>query len=411
MIPAALLCVIVSGCADQQPTDPKLSRVARIDDVPSNARADVPFNRFFIAWSQSYSSSPIQTQIFALDTRQDRQYGDFAAHPSVLSFARANPGRLYINGDEPDQYCLAPEDYAVMYHDFVEAVRGADPTARVSPAGFAEPNDRCCPIPIAVDEPCPDRSRNHSISYADQFYNAYVQRYGVAPPVNEWRFHDFGIFIAVGDVNGWWSRVDKQAAWSVSHGANMVLGAWGFNAWDEPVSAVQEHMKQAIGLILNDKRINGAVYWSYQPWEHSRHYLANDEGSLTPAGQTFVNPLTDIPTGVTIVGSANGQAELRWGNTTSAWAAEAEFWVQAPGSNSFVYRKTDLVTGPGGTQTPLVVFNSGDSVKGRVRYYNVYGQAAWSSFSNTVLMASTDPKADKKRGFGRSPLICFLKLC
>jgi hypothetical protein len=389
MIPAALLCIVVSGCADQQPTGPRLLRIARTYDVP--------FNRFFIAWSQSYSSSPIQTQVFALDVRQDRQYSDLWPDQTVLSFASANPGRLYIDSDEPDQWCITPSDYADIYHDFVAAVRGADPTARVSPAGFAEPNYHCCPPP--GEEPC--LSTMHSIGYADQFYNAYVKRYGVAPPVNEWRFHDFGIVFTIGDVNGWWSRVDKDAAWSVSHGANMVLGAWGFNAWSEPVSDAQEHMKQAIGRLLNDKRINGAVYWSYGPWVDSRWYLVNEDGSLTPEGQTFVNPLTDIPTGVKIVGSANRQATLRWSNTTSAWAAEAEFWVQAPGSNSFVYHNTELVAGPGAKQTPLVVFNIGDSVKGRVRYYNVYGQAAWSSFSNTVLMALA----------AKSPLFCFLPLC
>jgi hypothetical protein len=415
MIPAALFCAIVSGCADEAPTAPKLPRIAR--------SYSVPFNRFFIAWSQDDVSSPIQTQLFALDTRQDRQYSPFVANGSVLSFASANPGRLYFNGDEPDQYCLAPEDYAVMYHDFVEAVRGADPTARVSPAGFAEPNDRCCPVPTGEEGYCPERFSNHSIGYAEKFYNAFVQRYGVAPRVDEWRFHDFGIFSPKGDVNAWWSRIDKYAAWSVAHGANMVLGAWGFNAWDEPVPVVQEHMKQAMGLILNDSRINGAVYWSYQTWEHSRYPLATDEGSLTFAGQTFVNPLTDIPTGVEIVGSGDTQAQLRWGNTTSAWAAEAEFWVQAPGSSSFVYRKTALVAGPGGAQTPLVAFNGGEIVKGRVRYYNVYGQAAWSSFSNIVLMASAaappppppplpEPKVDKKRReFGRGELCSVLHLC
>ena len=393
MIPAALLCVIVSGCADQQPTGPKLPRIARTYN-------DVPFNKFFVAWSQSYSSSPIQTQMFALDTRQDRQYAAFTADQSVLSFASANPGQLYINGDEPDQACIAPYDYAGIYHDFVAAVRGADSTARFSPAGFTEPNHYCCPPP--GEEPC--LSSMHSISYADQFYNAYVQRYDVAPPVNEWRFHDFALSFAVGDVNGWWSRVDSAAAWSVSHGANMVLGSWGFIGWSEPTSAFQEHLKQAIGRLMNDKRINGAAYWSHEPWVDSPRYLVNVDGSLTPEGQTYVDPLTDIPTGVKIVGSANGTAKLRWGNTTSAWAAEAEFWVQAPGSNSFVYHNTELVAGPGATQTPVVGFNIGDSVKGRVRYYNVYGQAAWSSFSNTVLMASTEP-------FRKSPRFCFLQLC
>ncbi len=405
MIPAALLCVIVSGCADQQPTGPRLQatgprlpRVARINNVP--------FNKFFVAWSQSYSSSPIQTQIFALDPRQDRQYA-WWADQSVLSFASANPGRLYINGDEPDQSCIAPYDYAGMYYDFVAGVRGADPTARFSPAGFAEPNYYCCPP--SAGEAC--HSSMHSISYADQFYNAYVRRYGVAPPVDEWRFHDFGLSFAIGDVNGWWSRVDSAAAWSVSHGANMVLGAWGFLRWSEPAPAYREYLKQAMGRLMKDKRINGATYWSYEPWVASPRYLVNGDGSLTPEGQTYVNPLTDIPTGVKIVGSANGRARLRWSNTTSAWAAEAEFWVQAPGSNSFVYRNTELVAGPGANQTPFVVFNIGDRVRGRVRYYNVYGQAAWSSFSNIVLLALTEPEADQRRVFRNLPHFCFLRLC
>jgi hypothetical protein len=396
MIPAALLCVVVSGCADQQPTAPKVPRIART--------VNVPFDKFFVAWSQSYSSSPIQTQIFALDTRLDRQYGGWWADDGLRAFARANPGRLYINGDEPDQSCIAPGDYAGIYHDFVEGLRSADPTARVSPAGFAEPNHYCCPSED-VYEPC--WAAMHSITYADQFYNAYVQRYGVAPPVNEWRFHDFGVSFDTGDLNGWWSRVDREAAWSVSHGANMVLGAWGFIGWRESDAAFQEHLKQAIGRLINDKRINGAAYWTYEPWVNSPHNLVDANGTLTPQGQTLVNPLTDIPTDVKIAGSAYGQAKLRWSNTTSAWGAEAEFWVQSPGSNSFVYHNTQLVAGPGALQTPSVVFNAGDSVKGRVRYYNAYNQAAWSSFSNTVLVA----EADQKRVLGKSPLLCLFQKC
>ena len=397
MIPAALLCVIVSGCADQQtPTGPKLPSVARTYDVP--------FNKFFVAWSQSYSSSPIQTQMFALDTRQDRQFVNWYVDQQALSFARANPGRLYIDGDEPDQYCTTAYDYAGTYHDFVVAIRSADPTARVSPAGFSEPNPHCCPVP---DVPC---SNMHGIAYADQFYSAYLQRYGVAPPVNEWRFHDFGVAFADGDLNGWWARVDSEAAWSVAHGANMVLGSWGFHGWREPVPAFQEHLKQAMGRLSNDSRINGAVYWSYEAWIESPRPLANSDGSLTPEGQTYANPLTDIPTDVKIVGSANGNAKLLWSNTTSAWAAEAEFWVQAPGSSSFVYHNTELVAGPGATHSPSVVFNVGDSVKARVRYYNVFGQAAWSSFSNTVLLAQT--ASGPEGGVpGKRPLFCILQLC
>ena len=95
MIPAVLLLVIASGCADQQPLAPELVR-------PVAQSSAVPFNKFFIAWSEHYNSSPLQIQMFTLDARQERQFADFADE-RVLSFAKANPGRHYINGDEPDQ--------------------------------------------------------------------------------------------------------------------------------------------------------------------------------------------------------------------------------------------------------------------------------------------------------------------
>jgi len=412
VIPAALLSVIVSACADQQATAPQ-PRAGEQQlqtagpRVPRAARADnITFDKFFVAWSQSYSASPIHTQVFAIDARQHRQYAELWPDEALLSFARANPGRLYINSDEPDQWCIAPSQYADIYHEFVKTVRGADPTARVSPAGFAEPNDRCC---TPGDEVC--RNSMHSIGYADQFYNAYVQRYGSAPPVDEWRFHDFGISVSAGDVKGWWERVDRAAAWSVAHGANMVLGAWGFHGWRSPVSDFQEYMKQAMGLLLNDNRINGALYWSLEKWIESPRPLVNTDGSLTPEGHTYANPLTDVPTGVKLVGSANGQAKLRWANTTSAWGAEVEYWVQAPGSNSFVHARTQSVSSLGANQSPLVGFNVGDRVKARVRYYNVYGQAAWSPFSNTVSLALTEAQPDQRKVDRNRPNFCFMRSC
>jgi hypothetical protein len=401
MIIAAVLSVTVTGCADRQPTAPILQRVSH--------NSSTSFNKFFTAWSQGYSSGPIQTQQFALDTRQDRQYVDWWVDAKVKAFAQANPGRLYIHGDEPDQWCVTPEDYAQQYHDFVETLRGADPSARVSPAGFAEPNYKCCPGPDDVPNAC--WSSNHSIGYADQFYNAYVRRFGKAPPVNEWRFHDFGLAYGPGDIDGWWSRVDREAAWSVSHGANMILGSWGFHGWRESPAEYQEHLKQALGRLMNDSRINGAAYWSHEPWENSVWFLVDGAGNLTSAGQTFVNPLTDTPTDLKIGGSSNGHAQLRWNNTTAAWAAEVEFWVQAPGASSFVLRSTERVGQPGAAESSFAAFNSGDNVKARVRYYNPYGVAAWSSFSDAIVVGSGDTGAFQGTITRRNPILCILQLC
>lgn len=389
MIPVALLCVTASGCADQQATDPILARPSR--------EMSLAYNHVFVAWSENYSASPaIQMQLFSLDARQDRQFVDFYVTPAVLAFARANPGRLYIDGDEPDQYCVAPYDYAGTYHDFVAQIQSADPTARFSPAGFAEPNYKCCP-----EEDLQCYAHKHSASFADQFYNAYVQRYGVAPRVDEWRLHDFGLGFRQGDIDGWWDEVSRMAAWSEAHGAHMVLASWGFMGWREDAAAYQEHMKQAMGRIMNDPRIVGAVYWSYQQWLGNPHYLVNADGSLTPEGQTYMNPLTDIPTAVTTSASTN-HATLQWTNTTAAWAAETEFWVQSPGSSSFVYRSSERIAGPGASQTSVAVFNVGEVVKGRVRYYNPFGVGDWSAFSNPVVM-----EAGQQGSTPKSPLPCF----
>src|SRR4029079_14507619 len=186
-------------------------------------------------------------------------------------------------------------------------------------------------------------------------------RYGVAPPVNEWRLHDFGLGFGTGDIDGWWDEVNRMAAWSVAHGANMVLASWGFMGWRESTPEYQEHMKQAMGRMMNDPRIISAVYWSYQQWLGNPHYLVNADGSLRPEGQTYVNPLTDIPASPKITGSANGIAKLKWNNTTAAWPAEVEFWVQSAGSNSFVYSHTERTAVPGATQSAPVSFKIGDA--------------------------------------------------
>lgn len=397
MIPAVLFCALVSGCADQEPIGPELPGVAR--------NLSVSFDRYFIAWSQSHSSGPIQTQNFALDARQDRQWAWYM-DAGVAAFARANPGRLYIVGDEPDQECARPADYAVIYHDFVEGMRAADPTARFSPAGFAEPNYKCCPLPDDVPAPC--WSEKHSIGFANDFYNAFIQRYGAPPRVDEWRFHDFGLRSQLGDMDGWWAGIDRKASWAVAHGANMVLGAWGLLGWREPASSYNEHLKQAMGRILSDPRINGAVYWSYEQWAGELHFLRNPDGSLTAEGETYANPLTDIPVDITAVSSPDGRAMLQWTNTTAAWSAEVEFWVRAAGTSSFVYNNTERVATLGARQTPLLVFRPGDSVMARVRYYNAYGQAGWSSFSNTVSMPAD--LVTKGAGSKKAPRFCFLPL-
>jgi hypothetical protein len=161
-----------------------------------------------------------------------------------------------------------------------------------------------------------------------------------------------------------------------------------------------------MGRMLADSRINGAVYWSYEQWAGEINYLQNPDGSLTAAGQTYANPLTDVPVNLRIAGSPEGLAKLRWSNTTSAWGAEVEYWVLPAGSNTFVYHSTQHVPALGAVETPVAAINNATMVKARVRYYNKYGTAPWSSFSSAVSVAETGDGGLQKR-----PLVCTLPMC
>jgi len=310
---------------------------------------------FFVAWSYlRYRSRPIPLQSQDLDGPPYRVYWYGALKPELLSFARRNPGHLYINGDEPDQACKAPAAYAEEYHTFVEALRGADSTARFSPAGFAEPNRACgCP----PDEPC--YHTRHFIGYAQQFWDAYVVRYGSPPPVAEWRFHDFGLDRKF-DVPRWWARVDSAASWSVAHGAPMVLGGWGFINWDEPEEAFLEHMRHAMDLVRNDRRIVQAAWWSFENTKVPRFLLAADS-TLTPEGRQYL-----VDPGVMSV-AITGASEVR-SAARCAWSA-----IVTNGIPPFVYNwRVDGVGHPD-SSTALRYLNAGHDFDLRVTVTDRYG--------------------------------------
>jgi hypothetical protein len=72
-----------------------------------------------------------------------------------------------------------------------------------------------------------------------------------------------------------------MAAWSVAHGANMVLASWGFLGWPEV-----PQMKEAMTRLNADTRINGAVWWSLESWLDTTHPLEVN-GVLTEYGKAY----------------------------------------------------------------------------------------------------------------------------
>jgi hypothetical protein len=94
---------------------------------------------------------------------------------TLAAIARANPGSLWLVGNEPDvkwQDSVEPAAYARLYHQAYTAIKGADPTARVAIGG--------------VSQPTPLRMR-----YLEAVLAAYREQFGAAMPVDVWNAHNF----------------------------------------------------------------------------------------------------------------------------------------------------------------------------------------------------------------------------
>jgi hypothetical protein len=262
---------------------------------------------FFSAWTWDgpYRTSPVVTQRYnRLDAQQDRQHfndGGWGINATidginVRDFAAANPGKLYIFGDEPNGAgTYTAEDYATHYHTFVMCMwygdygaypdgcagqPAVDPTARIAPAGFSELN-------AAGDA-------DFGIPYADAFYWSYYWRWG-PPPVAEWTFHNLalterGFWASDEFMPRWESNVRSVADWAANHGAPMVLGSWSLDV-DGGLAANGDitylsRLHEAQQWLAANPKIGLTRYLVYDA-ESPDHPLAHPDGSLTAEGETF----------------------------------------------------------------------------------------------------------------------------
>ncbi len=102
--------------------------------------------------------------------------------PLYQSIAAANRGSVWIIGNEIErrdwdncnggcgQDEILPELYAVAYHDLYEAIKSADPSARISNGSLVE----ITPL---------------RLKYMDRVWSAYLQKYGTRMPVDVWNVH------------------------------------------------------------------------------------------------------------------------------------------------------------------------------------------------------------------------------
>lgn len=89
---------------------------------------------------------------------------------------QANPGALWLIGNEPDradwQDDLEPHVYANAYHELYHRIKDQDPTARIAAGGIVQPT------PLRLQ-------------YLDMVLDEYQTRYGTAMPVDVWNIHNF----------------------------------------------------------------------------------------------------------------------------------------------------------------------------------------------------------------------------
>jgi hypothetical protein len=94
---------------------------------------------------------------------------------TLLSVIAANPGAIWLVGNEPDspwQDQLMPEEYARAYHDLYDLIKQHDPSARIGVGNIVQPT------PLRFQ-------------YLDRFLAAYRQYYGQQAPTDLWSIHSY----------------------------------------------------------------------------------------------------------------------------------------------------------------------------------------------------------------------------
>jgi hypothetical protein len=128
---------------------------------------------WYLSWAtqlRSVSQLPEHWQMVRL-----RHNCYFPAKPYIQWLAARYPGLVWIIGNEPDviwQDNITAEEYALVYHELYEAIKTADPSARVAVG--------------AISQATPLR-----LEYLDRVLKAYQDSYAQPMPADWWTVHGF----------------------------------------------------------------------------------------------------------------------------------------------------------------------------------------------------------------------------
>jgi len=166
---------------------------------------------------------------------------------TISAVARANPGALWLVGNEPDvkwQDNMPPGAYAQAYHQLYTFLKKQDPTCQVAIGG--------------VSQPTPLR-----LQYLDRVLGSYERRYGARMPVDVWNVHGFILR-------------EKSGAWGVDIPP-------GLPALTGTLYEVQDHDD----LRIFARQIVAFRRWMRDRGERDKPLIVSEYGILMPEDYGF----------------------------------------------------------------------------------------------------------------------------
>lgn len=137
-----------------------------------------PVDRLGVGWYVTWWVREEPARAEGIDHVQMVRVSETGYRPEetvIRAAAAANPGSLWLIGNEPDvrwQDNTTPERYAEQYHELYHLLKEADPSCQVAIGGVSQPT------PLRLD-------------YLDRILNAYEDTYGEPMPVDVWNVHNF----------------------------------------------------------------------------------------------------------------------------------------------------------------------------------------------------------------------------
>jgi hypothetical protein len=170
---------------------------------------------------------------------------------AIETYALAQPGTLWLIGNEPDaplQDCVTPEQYAPLYHELYGIIKGVDPSAKVAIGGVVQ----ATPL---------------RLQYLDMILDEYQSLYGEKIPVDVWNVHGFIL-------------QEKRDSW----GCQIPCGMDDID--EGMLYGVDDHHNMAIFK----KQIRDFRKWMRNHDERNKPLIVSEYGILFPSSMGFDEP-------------------------------------------------------------------------------------------------------------------------